>query len=164
MSLSTEEWQEKLDNPDPRIKWAMDVMDREGNDFEGFLGRIWAPASSAIFPVAGNTARNITNRVPLRTNLPVALVLTPVFGLLGHYTRSENAFNVFTILFLFFQKVFRQTACWRGGHYETLYYHPPRIVPWATKSQVHWQNWAFQALQMVISLVYIFVLFRVVLV
>ena len=156
MSLSTEEWQDKLDNPDPRIKWAMDVMDREGNDFEGFLGRIWAPASSAIFPVAGNTARNITNRVPLRTNLPVALVLTPVFGLLGHYTRSgTKPFMGLQISILSFQKVFRQTACRWGGNHETLYYHPPRIVPWATKSQVHWQNWAFQALQMVISLVYL---------
>ena len=87
MSLTTEEWQDKLDNPDPRIKWALDVMDREGQDYEGFMGRVWAPMSTAIFPMFANTARNITNRVPLRTNLPLALALTPACGLLGYYTR-----------------------------------------------------------------------------
>ena len=135
MSLSTEEWQDKLDNPDPRIKWAMDVMDREGNDFEGFLGRIWAPASSAIFPVAGNTARNITNRVPLRTNLPVALVLTPVFGLLGHYTRSGTKPSLcFFHNFYLFRKFFdRQRADEEAimKHYiithPELFPEPPRV-------------------------------------
>ncbi len=34
MAFSTEDWEEKIANPDPRIKWAMDVMDQEGQDFE----------------------------------------------------------------------------------------------------------------------------------
>merc|ERR1712198_56743 len=86
--LSTEDWEEKIRNPDPRVKWAMDVMDKEGNDFEGFVGRIWAPLSTAIFPVAANTVYNIQQRVPLRANLIPALVSTPFFGLIGFYSRK----------------------------------------------------------------------------
>merc|ERR1719481_948070 len=85
--LSTEDWEEKIRNPDPRVKWAMDVMDKEGNDFEGFIGRIWAPMSSAIFPVCASTAYNVQARVPLRTNLIPALIATPFFGLIGYGIR-----------------------------------------------------------------------------
>ena len=40
MAYSTEDWEEKINNPDPRIKWAMDVMDQEGQDFEVILAPI----------------------------------------------------------------------------------------------------------------------------
>ena len=87
MPLTTEEWEEKINNPDPRIKWAMDVMDREGQDFEGFLGRVWAPAAASVFPLAAIAARNSTNRVPLRTGLVSAVAAMPVFALGGYYFR-----------------------------------------------------------------------------
>lgn len=87
MPLTTEEWEEKINNPDPRIKWAMDVMDREGQDFEGFLGKAWAPASAGMFPLIAVFARNAHNRVPLRTGLVAAVAAVPIFGLGGHYFR-----------------------------------------------------------------------------
>ena len=87
MPLTTEEWQEKIDNPDPRIKWAMDVMDREGQDFEGDIGRAGAPLSAGLFPIFGNTARNMSNRVPLRTNIIAALAFVPFFAVGGYYFR-----------------------------------------------------------------------------
>ena len=87
MSFSTEEWEEKIKNPDPRIKWAMDVMDQEGQDFEGAIGRMWTPISATALPLIGNFARNATNRVPLRTNFLAALALCPVFMFGGHHFR-----------------------------------------------------------------------------
>ena len=87
MSLSTEEWEDKIANPDPRVKWAMDVMDTEGQDFEGFLGRVWAPLSAAVFPPVVNWVRNMSNRVPARTNLFPTLALCVPFLFGGHYLR-----------------------------------------------------------------------------
>ena len=87
MSLTTEEWEDKINNPDPRIKWAMDVMDQEGQDFEGALGRVWSPLSATVLPLMGNFVRNATNRVPLRTNFPVALALCVPFMFGGYHFR-----------------------------------------------------------------------------
>ena len=84
---STAEWQEKLDNPDPKIKWALDVMDREGEEFEGFLGKIWAPLATASFPLFMNFARNSSGRLPLRTNIVPVMATLPAFALFGYYTR-----------------------------------------------------------------------------
>ena len=87
MPLTTEEWEDKIANPDPRIKWAMDVMDQEGQDFEGTLGRIWTPLAATTLPLFGNFARNATNRVPLRTNIVAALALCPLFMFGGYHFR-----------------------------------------------------------------------------
>ena len=84
---TTAEWEEKINNPDPRIKWAMDVMDHEGQDFEGALGRMWAPLSFAALPLAMNFARNASGRMPLRTNLVPTLLTLPFFGAIGYYAR-----------------------------------------------------------------------------
>ena len=76
-------WNEQIENPDPRVKWAMDVMDQEGQDFEGVCGKALTPLSAAgILPFL-NTTRNAMNRLPLRTNLFGTLCLMPVAGLLG---------------------------------------------------------------------------------
>lgn len=84
---STAEWDEKLTNPDPKIKWALDVMDHEGQDFEGTLGKIWAPLAFASLPLLGNFARNSSARLPLRTNIVSVLAATPVFGIVGYFAR-----------------------------------------------------------------------------
>jgi len=90
---TTAEWEEKINNPDPRIKWAMDVMDHEGQDFEGALGRMWAPMSFAALPLAMNFARNASGRMPLRTNLVPTLLTLPFFGAIGYYARKWNEGN-----------------------------------------------------------------------
>ena len=83
--------QELMANPDPRVKWAMDVFDQEGEvgarvtpyrlrrldiwqvdnyiplqDFSTLSGKMMGPVSCATFPVMGNVLRNGINRVPLR--------------------------------------------------------------------------------------------------
>ena len=87
MSLTTEEWHDKINTPDPRVKWAMDVMDQEGQDFEGAIGRVWTPLSATALPFIGNVARNASNRVPLRTNFLAALAAAPLFMVGGYYFR-----------------------------------------------------------------------------
>ena len=84
---STAEWEEKLANPDPKIKWALDVMDREGQEFEGFLGKIWTPCAAMALPLAMNFARNSSSRLPLRTNIVPVMATLPAFALFGYYTR-----------------------------------------------------------------------------
>ena len=99
MSFSTEDWEEKIKNPDPRIKWAMDVMDQEGQDFEGALGRVWSPISATALPLMGNLMRNATNRVPLRTNFIFALALCPAF-MFGGYHYRYKAMNAVQMTFI----------------------------------------------------------------
>ena len=84
---SSAEWEEKIANPDPRVKWAMDVMDQEGQEFEGFLGKIWAPLSAMVLPLGMNTARNSSARLPLRTNLVFTMATLPFAGAFGYYLR-----------------------------------------------------------------------------
>ena len=84
---STADWEEKLANPDPKIKWALDVMDREGQEFEGFLGKIWTPLAACSLPLGMNFARNSSARLPLRTNIVATLATLPAFALFGYYTR-----------------------------------------------------------------------------
>ena len=84
---STAEWEEKIANPDPRVKWAMDVMDREGEDFEGTVGKIWTPLAAMALPLSMNWARNSSARLPLRTNIVPVMMSLPVFGVIGYYTR-----------------------------------------------------------------------------
>ena len=68
-------------NPDPRVKWAMDVFDQEGEDFSTLSGKMMGPVSCAAFPVMGNALRNGINRVPLRTNMAITLGLAVPVGL-----------------------------------------------------------------------------------
>jgi len=77
------DWQEKIDNPDPRIKWAMDIMDQEGRDFETTVGKVMAPLGASAIPLSMNFLRNATSRLPLRTNMFGTLLVMPVFAFAG---------------------------------------------------------------------------------
>ena len=37
---SMTDWDDKIENCDPRVKWAMEVMDQEGEVFEGLIGKV----------------------------------------------------------------------------------------------------------------------------
>jgi len=76
--LSTEQWEDMVKNPDPRVKWAMDIMDQEGEEFTGMVGRAYIPFQFATLPAIFNSAKNALNRVPLRTNLASAILLSPL--------------------------------------------------------------------------------------
>jgi len=75
--------QELIDNPDPRIKWAMDVMDQEGEEFEGVIGKSLAPLSFAALPPATVATRNMFQRLPMRTTMFPAILLMFPFAAAG---------------------------------------------------------------------------------
>jgi len=81
-------WEEKIENPDPRVKWAMDVMDREGVEFEGIIGKALTPVSAAATIPFFNFCRNGLMRLPQRTNLFGTLCFMPVAGFLGLQLRK----------------------------------------------------------------------------
>ena len=81
-------WDEKIDNPDPRIQWAMKVLDQEGEDFEGVTGKLFTPMSWAAAVPGFNTLHNMMSRQPLRTNLFGALLLMPASAFIGIQIRN----------------------------------------------------------------------------
>ena len=43
------DWDDKIENCDPRVKWAMEVMDQEGEVFEGLIGKVASLCFSWMF-------------------------------------------------------------------------------------------------------------------
>ena len=99
------DWEDKIENCDPRVKWAMEVMDQEGEVFEGLMGKVGhdcvshgchtvfplqmiTPLFAGLMPLCVNLGKNAGNRVPLRSNFPLALALTVPFTMGGWYFRS----------------------------------------------------------------------------
>jgi len=82
------DWNEKIANPDTRVKWAMDVMDQEGQDFEGITGKALTPLSAALMIPVMTVCRNAMTRVPIRTGMIPVLLAMPVFGLIGQQLRN----------------------------------------------------------------------------
>jgi len=74
---TTEEWEEMLKNPDPRVKWAMDIFDQEGEEFTTCSSKFVQVTSACGFPVMVTGIRNLLNRTPLRTNMFYAILTMP---------------------------------------------------------------------------------------
>lgn len=87
---TTEEWEAALASPDPRVQWALDIFDQEGEEFTGMVGRAYSPASFGAFPVLANMLRNGMNRVPLRTNLLAAVLCVPLGAFVGQQYQAWN--------------------------------------------------------------------------
>eukprot|EP00090_Calanus_glacialis_P044221 TRINITY_DN786_c0_g1_i1.p2 TRINITY_DN786_c0_g1~~TRINITY_DN786_c0_g1_i1.p2 ORF type:complete len:129 (-),score=31.89 TRINITY_DN786_c0_g1_i1:110-496(-) len=81
-------WNEQIENPDSRVKWAMDVMDQEGEQFEGVIGKSLTPTAFGAFPLVCNWIRNGMSRLPQRTNMFAALCMVPVAGTIGYGFRK----------------------------------------------------------------------------
>ena len=79
------DWEQKIANPDPRVKWAMDVMDQEGQDFESFWGKVWAPFAAAMMIPAFTASRNVMSRVPIRTNMLWTIIMGMPIAAAGGY-------------------------------------------------------------------------------
>eukprot|EP00088_Acartia_fossae_P012303 TRINITY_DN16338_c0_g1_i1.p1 TRINITY_DN16338_c0_g1~~TRINITY_DN16338_c0_g1_i1.p1 ORF type:complete len:126 (+),score=22.83 TRINITY_DN16338_c0_g1_i1:28-405(+) len=67
---------------DPRVQWAMDVMDQEGINFEADWEKLIVPVNlAAMFPAAVGLNNLITRR-PIKTNMLFAVAAAPfMFGL-----------------------------------------------------------------------------------
>jgi len=71
--------EEKIwEKPDPRIKWAFDILDDGQYERTPIIGQFWYPALAATLIGAGNLVRNAAHRRPYHT----AMHMT-VFGAVG---------------------------------------------------------------------------------
>merc|ERR1712226_720334 len=66
----------KWDEPDPRVKWALDILDWGETEPNGVTGYYSPIALPAIFLGGSNVLKNWVNRVPVKTNLPLTLAMT----------------------------------------------------------------------------------------
>jgi len=63
---------------DPRVQWAMDIMENDDHDYQPWYEKIIMPAFAvSILPVSVLMS-NFTRKVPTRTNMPLALATTPL--------------------------------------------------------------------------------------
>jgi len=64
---------------DPRVEWAMKVMDTEGYEFQSEMDKLMAPVGVGLSPAFLIGFSNLISRVPLKTNAIVSAGLFP-FG------------------------------------------------------------------------------------
>nr|ALS04969.1 NADH dehydrogenase [Pseudodiaptomus poplesia] len=78
----------KYDEVDPRVQWAMNVLDDEGQTYESQTERLLPGIMVGITPAFGNMLYNFTNKIPIHTNWMKAAITFPLgFGL---YAAARN--------------------------------------------------------------------------
>ena len=81
----------KWDDPDPGVKWAMDLLDSPpGYEPNSLLTYYISPIFGAAFGVFGNMVHNSSNYKPLRTNLPLTIALGVGGFMFGGYIRDNR--------------------------------------------------------------------------
>eukprot|EP00088_Acartia_fossae_P064305 TRINITY_DN790_c0_g2_i1.p1 TRINITY_DN790_c0_g2~~TRINITY_DN790_c0_g2_i1.p1 ORF type:complete len:141 (+),score=36.58 TRINITY_DN790_c0_g2_i1:32-424(+) len=68
---------------DPRVEWAMKVMDREGHDFEREFDKILYPGSMGLAPISLIAFYNLLNKMPVKRNILAGVALSPITFYLG---------------------------------------------------------------------------------
>ena len=71
----------KWDEVDPRVQWAMDILDWEGAEPTSIFHYYASPVVGAGIGISSVLVTNFANRRPARTNLPV----TALLGALGFF-------------------------------------------------------------------------------
>jgi len=76
---------------DPRVQWAMDVMDQEGQDFEPVHFKMLIPCMAAVTPAFTQALFNYSQKLPIKTNMIACVAAAPIafyVGLLGKRWRE----------------------------------------------------------------------------
>ena len=86
------------ENPDPRIQWALDILEPPGGEMRSLASRIAPPLGGAIFGFGFVATRNYVRKIPLRSNILGYAALT-LGGFLGgdmieRYLREKRAENL----------------------------------------------------------------------
>jgi len=63
---------------DPRVEWAMKIMDTEGHEFQTEYEKLMAPVGLGITPAISIIVKNFINRIPIKTNWMFGAGLFPV--------------------------------------------------------------------------------------
>ena len=84
--------QEKIwENPDPRIKWALDLLGDDGYERTPVGSYIWYPSIFAATIGAGHPLKNWTLRRPMWSGLHITLPLIAAGWCLGVLFRERQA-------------------------------------------------------------------------
>ncbi len=78
------------DDPDPRIKWALDILDWEGAEVTSVPSYYMMPFSGASLGIVLKGAFNRGNRLPMRTGLPIYALFAAIGYQAGVYAREWN--------------------------------------------------------------------------
>ena len=63
---------------DPRVQWAIDIMETQDYDYQPWYEKIIMPGIFVSIAPISVTINNFVRKVPTRTNMPLALATTPL--------------------------------------------------------------------------------------
>ncbi len=80
----------RWDDPDPRVKWALDEMDFDGTEPSSLMSFYSMGVTGALCMGGMGLLRNHLSRRPLYAALPVTLAMTALGGWLGCLYRDSR--------------------------------------------------------------------------
>ena len=86
------------ENPDPKIQWALDILEPPGGEMNSLLSRVALPVGSGVFGFLTVAMNNYVKKLPLRSNVVGYAAFTVGGFLLGDYCeryyREKRATNL----------------------------------------------------------------------
>lgn len=71
------------ENPDPRIQWALDILEPPGGEIKSLVSRVMLPSSGAFLGFIGVMTFNFQRKIPVKSNLAAYVLLTGLGGFGG---------------------------------------------------------------------------------
>ena len=71
------------ENPDPRIQWALDILEPPGGEIKSLVSRVILPSSGAFLGFIGVMTFNFQRKIPVKSNLAAYVLLTGLGGFGG---------------------------------------------------------------------------------
>jgi len=68
------------DEPDPRVKWALDILDDQGFETYTLTSRFTFPVINGLIGTAVGCGINVMNNKPIRASMPRTIALTGAFA------------------------------------------------------------------------------------
>ena len=85
-------------DPDPRIKWALDILEPAIPEKEGLWDRMMWPGLGVLIGFGGSCIYNVTRRRPMMGNALQLVAAVSAFGFLGEkarqYGQQKNAEDI----------------------------------------------------------------------
>ena len=86
------------EDPDPKIKWALDILEPPGGEQMTLMSRIAMPFIGGFGGFVGILGHNYFRRIPLRSNIFGYVALTALGVLIGEkatdYSRQQRALEI----------------------------------------------------------------------
>ena len=83
------------ENPDPRIQWALDILEPPGGEIQSLVSRGLLPSTGAFLGFFGVIGYNFQKKLPIKSNLAAYVGLTCLGAFVGEkshaYYREKKA-------------------------------------------------------------------------